>query len=177
MIFFWQPKICFRLFFMWNCVSFQRDVTPLLRGADSKKENSTPSRLELQFHPLNTMSTLKDMLNILLFCSPAIYSAAKSADARIHFVIGGVDLCAAAGWCSAGRLWCDCSTADASATATTRRMTWCWECASMPSNSPSHTAPSSTRWSSRSYDTSFVSLRALSVCICTSGVVNAWAIW
>lgn len=49
-------------------------------------------------------------------------------------------------WCSAGRPWCSSSTAAAGATATTRRTTWCWGCASTLWDFPSHTVLSSTRF-------------------------------
>lgn len=65
--------------------------------------------------------------------------------------VSDVGLCAAAAWCSAGRLWSDFSTAAAGATVTTRRMTWCWECASMLSDFLSRTVHSSTRSRSHSY--------------------------
>lgn len=49
-------------------------------------------------------------------------------------------------WCSAGRPWCSSLTAAADATATTRRTTWCWECAWTLWDFLSHTVLSSTRF-------------------------------
>lgn len=51
-----------------------------------------------------------------------------------------------AGWCLAGMPWCSSSKAAAGATATTRRTTWCWECASTLWASLWRTVLSSTRY-------------------------------
>lgn len=76
-----------------------------------------------------------------------IYSAAKSSVLSTHLYVFAVV------WCSAGRPWSDLLTAAANATAMTRRMTWCWECASMLSDFLSHTVHSSIRLLSHSCTT------------------------
>ena len=75
----------------------------------------------------------------------------------------GVCVCCVAGWCSAGKPWSSSWKAAASATAMTLRMTWCWECASMPSDFPSPTVRCSIRLVSHSLTILCVSL---CVCIC-----------
>ena len=76
----------------------------------------------------------------------------------------GVCVCCVAGWCSAGRPWSSSWKAAASATAMTLRMTWCWECASMPSDFPSPTVRYSIRLLSHSHST--ILCVSLCVCIC-----------